>query len=453
MEYIPGRWFGARATRDPDYVARYQELEKQQEALAKASGLGANWRNGPDPRAYGNTVLTWNWSQKDINDYVPAMLNDYQLILAGDGKGNHYRVPSGYTHNYGSPLEQSSRVAKVDDILNTGDDTGVFSFIFGAVAWAQTQQQQNVYFAMPKEGYPHGGHRVKTTAAITSGVGIAEKATAGDSAHPTYSEISVGLKEHEHNVSFSTRLNVMAGADDVMLWSNEMQTGLTEFWTSLDADLLGNLDTTANLNIESLDRVTATDAYETGHSYTSGDADIYGIDRSTASWSEGYVNDNSGTNRALDITFINDIIENSISYWTQPHNSKSWATKYFFTGPASWMDWSQIEDSKQRFTQSTAFTTLPGGLQEIPGQAGGFALTSYLGIPIIVDDNVQNWTSGDSIYLIDGDAVKISIGRPLEVVSSDNPLIVGHYSKANIYLIAELAARRFKGSAAVHDLS
>jgi hypothetical protein len=443
-QVIKRPYFGVRVNGDPYEREAAAKLDREQVHLAKEYGLSkdGNWRTGPNPMDYAGDILCWNWSQEHLDEYYKSMLTDYQLRLVGDGQGNQYRVPMGYQPGGGSPLERASRVAKVDDILNTGDDAGAFSYIFGALCHAQTLQQQNTYFAMPKEGYVMGGYRAKTAAAITSGVGIAEKSSAGDSAHPTYTEISVGLKEHEHNVSMSTRLQVMAGADDVVLWSNELQTGLTEFWTSLDTDLLQDTNTTANLNIESLDRVCATDAYETGHSYGAGDADIYSLDRSTLSWTEAYVNHNSDSNRAFDQTYVDDIIANSMSYWDQPHGSKSWSTKMFFTGPQTWTDWSNVEDSKQRFTQETTVVSMPGGLQEAVGQAGGFALSSYKTIPIIIDDNVTNDTSGDRIYLIDGDATKISVGRPLEVVTSDNPLITGHYTKANIYMIAELRCTR-----------
>jgi hypothetical protein len=450
-------YFGLRVQGSPEERrAIYAQDQAEQRQLAVQYGLSkdGNWRTGPNPLYYPGSVVTVDWTGKDLNNWYGGILNDFQMRLVGDGQGNQYRVPMSHTPNMGlNPLERVSRMAKADDVLNTGDDAGAWSYIFGALCHPQTLQQQNVIFAMPKEGYPHGGYRAKTVAAITSGVGIAEAAAAGDSAHPTYNEISVGLKEHEHNVSLSTRLQVMVGADDVITWNNELQTGLTEFWTSLDTDLLQDTNTTANTNIESLDRVCATDAYETGHSYGAGDADIYSLDRSTLSWTEAYVNHNSDSNRALDISHVNDVLENSMSYWDTAHMSKAWANKFWFTGPHSWMDWSQIEDSKQRFTQETTVQTLPGGLQEIPGQAGGFGLTSFMTIPIVVDDNVINDTSGDRIMLIDGDATKISVGRPLEVVTSDNPLVTGHYTKANIYYIAELSCKRFKGNGMVVDLS
>lgn len=450
-------YFGNRIDGAPHERAEQVRIDQiEQKALAVKYGLSkdGNWRTGPNPMYYPESVVTVDWTGQDLNQWYGGILRDFQMRLAGDGQGNQYRVPMTHQPGMGqNPLEQVSRMAKSDDVLAVGSDTGAWSYIFGALCHPQTLQQQNVLFAMPKHGYPHGGHRVKTTAAITSGVGIAEAAAAGDSAHPTYTEISVGLKEHEHNVSLSTRLQVMVGADDVITWNNELQTGLTEFWTSLDTDLLQDTNTTANLNIESLDRVCATDAYETGHSYTSGDADIYSLDRSTLSWTEAYVNHNSDTNRALDIAYINDVLENCLSYWDTTHMSKSWANKFWFTGPHSWMDWSNIEDAKQRFTQETTVQSLPGGLQEIPGQAGGFGLTSFLTIPIVVDDNVTNDTSGDRIMLIDGDATQISVGRPLEVITSDNPLVTGHYTKANIYYIAELACTRFKGNGMVVDLA
>ena len=193
-----------------------------------------------------------DFNQRDINQFVAGQLGSV-LTLVGDESGKHYRVPVNAPN--GNQLEQ---MAKSDDVLNTGEDAGIYNAIYGAVTTAQTLQQQNAWGAIPKEGYQKAGYRAKTAAAITSGVGIAEASAAGNAAHPTYAEVAVGLKEWEHNVALSHRMELIAGKDDVILFSGVMQDGLDEFKTSLDTDMLQDTNTTANLNIESIDRATMT---------------------------------------------------------------------------------------------------------------------------------------------------------------------------------------------------
>jgi len=439
---------GLRMDRGNDAEVReFLALEAQ---MAKDNGWTGNWRTGPNPRDYAGLINTWDWNSEDWNNY--CLQADQQIMqLRGDGSGKHYRVPMGGNMLTGTPLEM---LAKSDDVLNTGDDTGAWSYIFGHEIFVQTLEQQNAWGAMQKEGYLKGGYRAKSASAATSGMGSTQATTAKDSAHPTFTEVSVGLKEHQLSVAMSTRLIVMQGKDDVVYWDETLQNALTEFWTSMDADLLGDSDTTANLNVESLDRACSSYAcIITGHSYTAGDDNMYGLTRSSYAWMDGTVSHGSDTDRALETSFLDTVLAGAAPYWTTVHGGKSWDSKMWITGYDTLLDLSNLESPKHRYQGVNTVHQLPGGLQEFPGQPGGFILDSYDNIKLVPDSTVTTDTSASRMMLVDGDAMKIAIGRPMDVVVSDNRLVTGLYTKANIYLIAELTVRRWKGSGSIWDLA
>ena len=458
FNHTEGRYFGERYIGNKQMVDAARDREA---SLAKDMGLYGNFRNGPNPYKHMDMIAgpgTWyNLDSAGVNAWqMNAMgaLNADVFELVGDGSGNHFLRPKGgQALGGGSPLE---RLAKADDILNTGADAAIFNFIFGAIVTAQTAQQQNAQAALGRSGYPHGGFRAKTAAAITSGVGVAEASTAGDAAHPTYYEVSVGLKEHHHNVALSRRMELMVGADDVITWTDTvLQDGITEFLTSFDADLLQDCDTTANLNAESLDRLTATDTGAvTNHGYDAGDTNIYSLNKASGqTWFNPYMNENSNVNRSLTGAIVDSTIENAWQYWSTANYGKSWRNKMFITGMDTWGAWKRLEEAGLRYAMGEqSVITLPGGLQELAGAAGGYGLTSYMQIPIVLDEHVPD-DGGKRIYLIDNDVVKICQAQPMTITEGDHAVYLGHYRKANIYMVAELKATRGRGNASVWDLT
>jgi len=168
---------------------------------------------------------------------------------------------------------------------------------------------------------------------------------------------------------------------------------------------------------------------------------------------DGTVSHGSDTDRALETSFLDTVLAGAAPYWTTVHGGKSWDSKMWITGYDTLLDLSNLESPKHRYQGVNTVHQLPGGLQEFPGQPGGFILDSYDNIKLVPDSTVTTDTSASRMMLVDGDAMKIAIGRPMDVVVSDNRLVTGLYTKANIYLIAELTVRRWKGSGSIWDLA
>jgi len=94
----------------------------------------------------------------------------------------------------------------------------------------------------------------------------------------------------------------------------------------------------------------------------------------------------------------------------------------WLTNDNTWVDWSALESPKQRHGEDT-FTQTINGIQTAEGGKGGYKLSTYNGIPIIIDSNVQEDTKG-RIYLLDLDHVGIVQGRTISFKESDNHIMV-----------------------------
>lgn len=201
-------------------------------------------------------------------------------------------------------------VGKVNaPVLST--TTGVYNAIFGAVAFSQLNNEANAFGLLPKEPWDHSGWRVITAdAGSTAGGGVAENGTIPDTIKPVFQEIQTKSKQvaHAFDVSYLQEGYVHKGDDAI----GDMEF-LRGYFAVLHAKRINEMllvdgNTLAGNNFESIDRVTASTASASGASWTADDEDIYGIDRSTNSWSDAQVSHNSGTDRFLSDQLIRDLL-------------------------------------------------------------------------------------------------------------------------------------------------
>ncbi len=208
------------------------------------------------------------------------------------------------THYYGS-----QHIRKDAPVLTS--TTGVLNVIFGAQAFSQINDEANAFGLMPKYPWQHSGWRAITAdAGSTAGGGIAENGAIPATIKPTFAEITVTTKQvaHSFDVSYIQEGKVKKGDDAI----GDMEF-LRGYFAVLHAkrineQLLVDADTLASNNFESIDRVTFSTAARTALSYTDGDEDIYGIDRSTNSWADAVVSHNSGTDRTLSDLLIRNLL-------------------------------------------------------------------------------------------------------------------------------------------------
>lgn len=317
----------------------------------------------------------------------------------------------------------------------TTADTGTFANIFGPIATLQLANQQTVISALPKRGYERHGFRARSARFQNSATGSTEGDALPSSAEATYNEVPVGLKDLVVSTEQSFRWLVVIDKNDGITFDAVGKDFVNDFYFATNADLLGDVDTTANLNIESIDRYTQASTARAAIGYTDGDEDMWGtstgIDRSGNTWFNSYVNHNSDTDRELTINEVNKIEANVYTRWGSDRSNK-----VYITGADIHNQWSMLEGAKKRINEQMVSFSYGAGIQPIVGQAGGFKLTTYDGHPILLDESVAD--TGRRIYLMDLNTCGIATGRPLQIYRGDNIVYLNAVKQRQaIYWIAE----------------
>ena len=314
----------------------------------------------------------------------------------------------------------------------TTGDTAAYNAIFGAVAVVQQIQQQNAFSALPKRPYMKEGFRAISAQPTITNPGIDEGAAVPTAVEPTYQEITVGMKDHACATEMSTRLELVATKNDTVTFAGNAQAVFSQFMNMIDTWLLKDTDSLASYNLESIDRITSTSSEETAALFTAADEDLYGVDRSSATWFDGNGVHNSGVDQPLNISMVDTLIANQWPYWGNDASNKLW-----ITAPLTWKAWSALEGTKQRFSQESAAYTYTQGVQPVIGQAGGFKLTTYNTWPIVLDYNTPVDTIG-RIYLLDTNHLGVVVGRPMEAIQANNPVYLGYFvNRVVFYTIME----------------
>lgn len=305
---------------------------------------------------------------------------------------------------YGTSVNQ---VAKADAPITTGT-SGYFNNVYGAMAFYNLNTEANVFGALPKYPWQHSGFRVITAlGGASADGGYTEAGALSDAIRPTVIEINVSAKEVEHNFIVSKKHDSLAtrGQDDVFGSFEQARPVIaTKHAKAINQQLLLDGDTLAGTRMESLDRVTASSAYATAVSWTAGDEDIYGIDRSASSWADAYVSHNSGTDRVFSL----DLLDDALGVLEQ----RGARTNLIVTGSDTKRKIVALARNSMRWAGSVreirAQYTI-NGVQTDEGINYGDKVASFEYIPIIVSADVAKDTIS-RIYVLDttdNDAVGI----------------------------------------------
>lgn len=391
---------------------------------------------------------------KEVQGHVTALVDaGYQLgLVRPEETAQRARTrPLQHWEDQLVPVTPNTLVAKGDATTTTGDG-GAYNAIFGAVAHIQLANQQNILASFPKTGYQRAGFRTRSARGDDNNVGVAEGASRSTSVEDTYQEIAPGLKEHWINTQLSYRLQIIEGKDDVVRFSEAQANLLENMFVGLNDDLAQDYDTLASNDIESIDRVTATDTATTNLSYTTDDENLYGVNRDANTWFNGYISENSNTDRILRLELVDALHQNVYDRWSKSGHRN----KLYITGANLWYSWGYLEGSKHRITDKVVVASAVGGVQEMPGVAGGFTLGSYLGIPIVKDQEVAD--SGRRLYLYDLEYTHIVEGTTPQIVTSNDLAsmlnLMGIASgRTSIYWAAELWAELPSACGQLRDIT
>ena len=345
---------------------------------------------------------------------------------------------------------------------------GTYQAIYGRKVWSQLNQEFNAFSILPKKPWDRSGWRVVTSKPSTSvGGGIAENGTLPDTTKPVFQNVAAKPKTIAHTFDMS----------EVAIFLNDKDDGLGDIRSVLKEEmgkhhaehinqmLLGDVDTPAGNDIESLDRVTAayhddtTDATTTGmnagHDSLSaeGDLDIYSIDRSANAWASAEMSNNvvgdAATNRVLSLDHLDEMFQ---KLWIRGGNPK-----VILTGYNTLMRIQQLLQSQQRFMEEKRVVPTYNGVKGVPGVEAGFIVATYNGVPIIPSKDVISDGIG-RMYVLDTDYLYYSTAKPTQYfesgIETGDPFAINRLGQEGLYrTMGEVWTTFFGGQGQIRDLS
>jgi len=374
---------------------------------------------------------------------------------------------------YGGTLGIAKRygIEKGDKDFTTTNNADAFNVVYGAKVWNQLNTKSEVAKLLKKEPWTQSGWRVMTTRpvndsdAATYALGQGEGDAFGDTSTPTIDTLEATLKEIVTPYEISTKAELLSDADDGLKGlAGFMRKEMSDAHVfGMDAMLLadGDVDTTqSNKNLETIDRLTITDAAAHATYSDRADADMYGMDRSTAgilAWMDAAsCSHNSGTNNvALTTALLDAAIEASLT------NGVNYADLIFLTGHDTYMNMQQLLTKGGDGGAATIlrYDAAQGGAASqngVLGQAGlnyDSRVGSYNGIPIFVSQHVKKDVTS-RIHLLDLPQLALRVAAPTTYVANDNMAITQALTKQYALITAmELINYRFNTHASIRDLA
>ena len=312
---------------------------------------------------------------------------------------------------------------------------------------------------MPKVPWARSGWRAITAAGATSGGGVAEDGAPPNTVKPTIAQITTKAKTiaTTFDVSALQQAHSMVPGDDALGNTFEFMRNYAarEHIKLINRMLLTDFDTLASNNMESLDRVVSSNGEVSNVGATSGDADIYGLDRDGGTtWADAYVNHASNVDRELTLSLVDTLFENTYPY-------KDDGDQYILlTGYDTRERLQQLRSDQLRYYNfgQMATTRSLNGVSTEPGVDGGFMMMAYRDVPIFVSNDVPK--DGISrIYLLNLSKLAIRVLMPTQyfqtgIFTNQNPFGIDAIADEGMFLtMAELISYHFKVHGKLRDLT
>ena len=363
-----------------------------------------------------------------------------------------------YTGAMGHPFVVHSDLV---DILKTAgavatDVTGVLNRTYGALVWAQMNQEANVFGALPKTTWVRSGWRVKTAFATSAAGDIAlsgETATLPSAVHPDIATVYATPKIQSIVFDVTDVVEALASqsADDIWGAAHQVRAEIgTEFVKRINQQLLRAADSSTTM-LETLDKICGKSAEGTNYST------IYGISRGTNSWAEAYVN-NSSSGRSLTDALVRDVLTGTRSHGG---NTSAIITGYDTYAAllglyTTFVRYMPLSETKAQFGVN--------GVQTAAGLDVGINVAALYGIPLIqsVDCPISNNGSISNMYFVDASdpenygfpRLSISVLRPVEYFESRDYVLLNKFVVRGVYrMIGETVARMLYGQGKLRDIT
>ena len=366
---------------------------------------------------------------------------------------------------YKGGLDISARYGIKKDDLTTGDGA-YFNTMYGASVFNQLNTKSDVFKLLRKEGWTQSGWRVLTDRTVSgSNTGRAEGDTFGTADVPDLAEVKADIKEIVSPYTVSTRAAILAEADDGVKGLAAFLRAQAAEAHSFYIDKMLTVDYaagTAGDNFETLTRVCANFAQVAARSGTlAAEVDIYdlGTRGDGATWADGFVSGDGGSNRFLSLDLLDATIQNAIE------NGASYDNLILLMGHQ------QLTELKQLITAGTSNATWrmaleaqapkgTNGVASEPGMNLDGRMGYYDSIPIYATqhmaDAMTNQTGGvpmGPIMLLDMEHLYMKIAAPTTFLAQEDLANVQALKRNYAFMTAgELICTKFATQGLITDL-
>jgi hypothetical protein len=333
----------------------------------------------------------------------------------------------------------------------TTSTTGIFTTTYGPRAFVQLNQETNVFGVLPKFTSGKKGYRATTARPSALQGGTAEGGDLAAASDDTRTIVTVGDKLQQITYQFSEVLALREGKDDQQSVDDVRRLYQSYHVEGVEASLNTDGDTLASNNFESIDRVTASAALASAMSWTAGDEDIYGIDRSANPWSDAQVSHNSGTDRALTLSLMRGVLYDCRDAGGQ--------TNSIITGWDTYEKLVDLLQTQQRFVEKIVNVGVHGIGPSKPGEANTSVL-SFDGVPVFPNTRTVKDTIS-RVYFLDSTnpeganspRLGFRLLRPPTNIESNDFIKNGAFAiKGNFSTVGELYCRFLAAQGSLRDL-
>lgn len=379
-------------------------------------------------------------------------LTTYDLELFYAGLAGHPFLTIGDMYDF----------TKAEGEVATSIGQSVYNQVYGALVWAQLNQEANAFGILPKTTWIRSGWRVKTAFASTSdAIDITETGTLPAAVYPTIQIVKANPKIQTEVFEVSDVVEQLAAVsvDDIWGSVNQVKAEMgVEFAKLINQQLLekNTSSTGAGNQLESIDRIVGSYDEYTNCSGT-GTTDVYGVDRTSASsWADAVVSHNGGTLRDLTDDLIRDILVET--------RKKGANTNVFLTGYDTYAKIQELYTTFVRYNDVGSASVKMGinGIETASGSEVGMHVATLYGIPLIQAVDTPADTNGiQRIYALDitdseGYGLPrfgMSVLRPVEYFETREFLLLNKYVIKGAYrFIGETVCRGIAYQGKIRDL-
>ena len=371
-------------------------------------------------------------------------------------------------------------IKKADAPLLT-TTTGVYNPIYGALVWAQLNQEANAWGCLPKYVWSRSGWRILTARAESVGLGVAESGALPDSIKPTFAQVSTKPKTYPTVFEVSEVQQFMAAESEddafgsieqmrVLMGIHHKEMLNKMLLHDVSADALAasthrgtQEDSTNWYNFESLDRIVSSDSEEDAFGGTYDQwFDVYNsdgtFDRDSGTTYDANVAHNSGTDRDLTDDLVRSLI--------QTNREKGGNPCLFITGHDTYSKLIGLYTTYVRYSplgQAKASVSV-NGISTAEGYPVGIDIPTLYRIPIIVSKDVPKDIIS-RMYLLDTSDVEgfgtprigVQICKPTQYFEAGmltgNPFAIDKLSNKGMYrTMGETVCRAYNTQSKLRDL-